>query len=226
MSTSSQYIPAQDAKFDDFQIDFVTVVTANAVAWGIGAAELVPVTAAQTVWTAAWAVAKNKDNRTIAQITAKKLARKNYEAVMRPFIQTRIYRNPLMSNADLLLCGIRPHDSVRTPVPKPAGVPEITVVNRPGNTVSVYFNPPKGEDGSTLRGKPKGVTGLLVVYQMGGNPPTSPKQCSSSATLTRSPKRIVFQPDEAGQRIYLFGCWVNGKGEQGSWTSLNQFLIP
>ena len=224
--SNSKYIPYQDSKFDGFQVDFIAAVTANAATWGISVTELTPLTAAQAVWTPAWAVAKNKDNRTKAQIAVKTQARKDYEAVLRPFIQTRIYRNPVMSNADLLLCGVRPHSSGRTPVPQPVSVPEITVVNRFGNAVSVYFNPPKGEDGSTQRGKPKGVSGMLVVYQMGGTPPANPKQCSSNATLTRSPKRISFQPDEAGQRVYLFGCWVNAKGEQGPWTELNQFLIP
>lgn len=223
---NSQNIPSKDSLFDNFQTDLVTAVTDNATAWGITTGELTALTAAQTPWTGTWAIAKNKDNRTSAQVLAKITARKNYEAVLRPFIQTRIQGNPLMTAADKLLCGIKPRDTVRTRIPVPTGTPLITIVNEAGNSVVIYFHPPQGEPGSTLRGKPKGVTGMVIAIATDvTEPPKNPDECNNREILTRSPKRYTFDPGARGKTVYFFACWVNAKGEQGPWTNLQQFTI-
>lgn len=225
----SDYLPSQDAKFDIFQDDLIGTVSAHVVAWGITPTEIAALTAAQTPWEAAWSVAKNKDNRTRAQITAKKLARKNYTGVLRPFIQTRIQRNPLLTADDIVLCGLKPRDTVRTRIPAPTGTPEITVMNGPGNTVTMYFKSPQGTDGSSQRGKPKGVAALLLVFLRSSGPmpmpPVNPQQCPERVLVSRSPKRFTFEPEDIGQRVYFFACWVNAKGEQGPWTDVQTFLI-
>jgi hypothetical protein len=77
----------------------VTKVTANKLAWGIPDAEITKLTDKQTVWDAAWLIAKYKLNSTSAQRKAKDLARGGYEKVLRPFIQKWIYRNELMDDA-------------------------------------------------------------------------------------------------------------------------------
>lgn len=219
-------IPSRDSDFNDFQDSFITVITANMVAWGFVAAELALLTAAQSIWVAAWVLAKNKDNRTRAQINAKTAARKGYTGVLRPFIQDRIYRNSLMTDENRLECGIKPHDKKRTPITQPTGTPEIKVLAGPGNAVRVYFAPPKAGDGSKLRGKPKGVSGMVVAFQKGGTPPANPEVCTKFDILSRSPKHVTFSPDEVGQRVYLFGCWVNSKGDRGPWTDLQSFMVP
>lgn len=226
MANNSDVFPSQDAKFDDFQIDFADTVTTNAVAWGINAGEITSLTTAQSPWTDTWAVARNKDNRTRSQINAKVTARHSYEAFLRPFIQVRIQGNPLMTDADRLACGVKPRDKVRTRVPVPSGVPELTALPGTGNSMVLYFNPPKAGDGSTQRGKPKGVSGMLLAAQFGGTEPKGPDECTYRIILTRSPKRISFDPSQAGQTIYFFGCWINAKGEQGTWTTVSKFIVP
>ncbi len=222
---TNDVLPSQDAKFDNFQSNLIDVVSTNATAWGITAPEVAALTGAQTPWTSTWAVAKVKTNRTTAQIKAKDDARKAFALVLRPFIQTRIQLNPLLTDADKLTCGIKPRDTVRTRIPAPTATPQLTFVNGPGNGMSLYFNPPKGEDGSSTRGKPKGVAAVKLAIQMGGDPPKSPEDCKNSVTLTRSPKRFSSEPGKAGQPVYAFGCWVNAKGEEGPWSSLVQGIM-
>lgn len=222
---NNDYIPAPDAKFDIFQTDFVSTVTDNATNWGITTDELTSLAGAQDPWNKTWDVAKNKDNRTATQIKAKDEARKNYMAFLRPFIQTRIQLNPLLTAADKMLCGIKPRDTVRTRIPAPTATPQLTVVNGPGSGMTLYFNPPKGETGSSTRGKPRGVMGLIVAMQTDGTVPASPEACNVRLVLSRSPKRFSFPPEDVGKKMYYFGCWVNSKGEQGPWTLMQQFIV-
>lgn len=222
---SNDILPNQDAKFDNFQSNLVSIVTTNATAWGITTGEIDALTDAQTPWTDTWLVAKVKTNRTSAQIKAKDDARKAYSAVLRPFIQTRIQLNPLLTDADKLTCGIKPRDTVRTRIPAPNATPQITLLNGAGNSMSLYFSPPRGEDGSSSRGKPKGVAAIKLAVQMGGDAPNSPEDCRNTLTLTRSPKRFSSDPGKAGQSIYVFGCWLNAKGEEGPWSSLVQGIM-
>lgn len=112
-------IPPADQDFDTLQGILVTKVTANKLAWGIPDAEITKLTDKQTVWDAAWLIAKDKMNSTSAQKKAKDLARGGYEKVLRPFIQKWIYRNELMDDAAVEQCGLRPRDGSQTPSTKP-----------------------------------------------------------------------------------------------------------
>lgn len=117
---NTQPLPATDSDFDTLQAIIVTAVTTNALAWAIPTAEITKLTDKQTVWAAAWLVAKDKQNSTTAQKKAKDLARKAYEKVLRPFIQKWIYRNEAMDESDVEECGLKPRDTTHTPAAKPA----------------------------------------------------------------------------------------------------------
>lgn len=223
-------IPGSDSKFDDFQSNFISTVSTNQVAWGLTPIEIAELTGLQAPWTAIWLITKNPDNRTRAQVNAKVLARKNLTVALRSFIRYRIYGNPLMTDADRLLCGVKPYDSVRTPVPVPNSVPVLSMVNKGTNEMALYFNQPKGEDGSSRRGKPKGAIACIIAVLRGSYPgptppPPTPDNFPERHILTRSPKKFINDPGSAGQTMYIFACWVNGKGEQGPWTDLNTFII-
>lgn len=225
MALNNDVLPSQDAKFDTFQLDFVNTVSINQIAWGITTDEITVLTNAQGFWKTAWQVARNYKNRTTAQVTAKIEARKGYAKVLRPFIKTRIYGNALLTAQDIENCGLKPHKTTRTPIGRPTGTPMVTALADAGNGMRFYFSPPKAEDGSTRRGKPKGVTGIKVVLQVGGEPPKGPEVCTISYQVSRSPRRFSFNPEQIGTRVYLFACWLNSKGEQGPWTTLQQFII-
>ena len=119
-------IPATDSDFDTLQAIIVAAVVLNAAGWDIPLTAITKVTDKQTIWAAAWAIAKDKQNSTSAQKKAKDLARAAYEKVLRTFIQKWIYRNDSMDAADIEECGLKPHDTTHTPVPKPL-LPEVTV---------------------------------------------------------------------------------------------------
>ena len=119
-------LPAPDSDFDILQGILVAAVIAHAAAWNIPAAEITKLTDKQTIWAAAWLIAKDKQNSTSAQKKAKDLARKAYQKVLRPFIQKWIYRNESMDAAAVEECGLKPRETGHTPATIPAQ-PVVTV---------------------------------------------------------------------------------------------------
>ena len=112
-------IPSADSEFDTLQAILVAAVVLNAAGWDIPLTEIAKLTAKQTIWAAAWLIAKDKQNSTTAQKKAKDVARKNYEKVLRPFIQKWIYRNESMDDAAIEECGLKPRDPNHTAASKP-----------------------------------------------------------------------------------------------------------
>ena len=151
MATKDDIIPSSDADFDTLQAILVAAVALNAVAWGIPAGEITKLTDKQTIWDAAWLIAKDKLNSTVAQKTAKTLARNNYEKKLRPFIQKWIYRNELMDASDIEECGLLPHDASHTPATKPDAV---TVTVKHGQWEELI---------SSCSSVPKAIFGCIVT---------------------------------------------------------------
>ncbi|MGE0637629.1 MAG: hypothetical protein AB7G44_07995 [Bacteroidia bacterium] len=218
-------IPPSDSAFDAFQKNFITQISANSALWGFTPAMIAVLTALQMAWDSAWLAASNRFNRTSTQVAAKDLARQLYVAQLRPFIKYHIYGNPLMSNTDRIACGVRPHDTTRTPVPVPSTMPIISIGYNAANQLKIRFKQQPDASGSSLRGKPAGVSRCQIVYVI-GTQPTSPAQCNNLQESGRSP--ITGNIDSAalrGQRLWYYARWVNTSNEYGPWTPLDSFLL-
>jgi len=122
-------LPDKNGSFDILQGIIVKAVSDNAATWKIPTAAIGKLTAKQTIWSGAWAIAKNRKNSTTAQRKDRDIARKNYEKVLRPFIQKWIYLNEEMDEADVKKCGLNPRDTIATRVPVPEA-PHIVTVAR------------------------------------------------------------------------------------------------
>ncbi len=218
-------LPRPDGAFDTFQEVMVGAVTTNLVAWEIPAPELAKLTEKQTIWAAKWLIAKDKKNCTSAQRQGKDTARKNYEAVLRPFIQKWIYLNEVMTDEDIEECGLTPHDKIRTKVPVPETIPLVEILNMPGNVAHVIFRQQLNEPGSSKRGKPEGVS-KCEFYFIIDTEPKSPKDCTMFMQSGRSPIKIPMDAGAGGKKLWFYARWVNPAGEGGPWTTLDSFTIP
>jgi hypothetical protein len=213
-------IPSKDGEFDTFQGNLVATVTANKVAWAIPDPAIAELGTPQAAW-----AAQNKKNVTTSQRTAKNEARTAYEKVLRPFIQKWIYINSNMTAADIELCGLKPHDKHHGNIPAPTTVPLIDVTLAKGNVLEIIFRQGLDEEGSSRRGKPKGVSGCRLYFNIGSEPKT-PSDCPRMGDSTRSPIKVPMPSGIGGQTVWFYACWVNARGDQGPFTKLDSFVMP
>jgi hypothetical protein len=217
-------IPAKDAEFDSFQQNLVSQVTTNMVLWNITAVALGVLTPLQTAWDAAWLVAKIKVNRSPAVIAAKRQARSAYEAALRNFIQASIYRNTAMNDGDIELCGLRPYDRTRTPMPVPTTLPIVNLQRAPGNFFVVRFFRLDDETGAIRRGKPDKVAKIEFAYSL-GTQPANPDATEEHRIATKGPIRVEVPLMFNGQTVWFYARWKNVYDLPGPWTDLDSFVL-
>lgn len=210
-------IPPKDNQFNIFQEDVVTTCDTNKVAWNIPPTTITDLQALQTAWSAAWLIAKDKGNRSMAQVTAKDNARQDFEGSLRPFIQQYVQLNSAVTNADRVSMNIKPKDKNRTKVPVPTTIPMVDMMPGNGSTLLVNFRQQPDAQGSSRRGKPQGVSNCEFYYKVGGEAPVSPAECPVKTTASRSPLTLSFDPAQSGTRVWTYGRWVNTTGQAGPW---------
>ncbi len=218
------YIPAKDYFFNSFQNNLVGQVTTNMVAWNINPAALAVLAPLQAAWLAAWAVAENKVNRSPAAVSLKNQTRRVYEAALRNFIQTNIYRNLTMTIGDVELCGLQPYDHTRTPMPVPTLQPIINLRRAAGNFFEVSFYRLDDETGIIRRGKPDKVAKVEFAFSLNVQP-ADPDACDERKTATRGPIRVELPLIYNGQTVWYYARWKNVYDAAGPWTSLDSFVL-
>src|ERR1051325_6334681 len=103
-----------NAKYDIFVNGFYTQVNTNKVAWVIDPLEVTALLGVLTPWNTTWAISKNRTTSTSADRKNTSLARTALTTFARPFVQKWIYLNTNMTDADIITCGLDPHDRIKT----------------------------------------------------------------------------------------------------------------
>jgi hypothetical protein len=218
-------IPGPDNEFDTLQGILVTAATTNKVAWGIPDAEITKLTDKQAIWVPAWLIAKDKLNSTTAQKKAKDLARKNYEKVLRPFIQKWIYRNELMDEEDVENCGLKPRDTTPSVKPAPATPGNIKIDRSQDEVLKPSCGKAEGAEnyGCILSAEPLpdnvGINehGQLVIKSAPDGPegPGAPSLPVGSVLMVldfSKKRKKIFTELVSGQRYYVHFYSVNSSG--------------
>jgi hypothetical protein len=178
-----------------------------------------------TPWSTAWAVSKNKNTATSADREATQLARRNLTAYLRPFVQTLIMRNANMTDDDIKACGLEPYDKTRTKVTRPDTVPNMEYRNGSVHVINAFFRQGAKQKGVNNRGKPVNVGFCKIAYFIGANPPSNPAEFPRVILASKSPVHIVFDGDDAGEKVTFAACWVSVNNLDGDWTEYQSFNI-
>lgn len=221
----NDYIPRPDNDFNDFQEILVNAVNTNGAAWGIPPADVATLVGPQANWAAAWAIAKNKTNRTQTQVAAKDEARAIYETVLRRFIQQWIYDNPVMTNGQRTSCGLPPHDNTKTPAAVPEHAPEVITKLQDGHGIRFKFRYPDMEDGARILGLPNGVKLVEIVWDF-ELPPNGAAGCRFHSFSLKSTKLLTFPTEDEGKKAVFFARYVTSLGEAGPWSAQRWSVIP
>jgi hypothetical protein len=146
---------------------------------------------------------------------------KSSEKFLRGFVN-QFLRYPPVTSDDRGRMGIPEHDSVRTPIGVPQTRPEFSILIKDIRRLSLSFR----DQGSQSRGKPYGIGGAVVCWEVRDTPPPRPEVLPNSILATYSPYTLTFHEDERGKTVYIAMWWQSESGLQGPWSEVQSAIIP
>lgn len=208
------YIPRPDAEFNTWQDNFVTYLNHNLAALGLTAAELAPVTAAQSQWHTAYHDEVEAQAAAQAAHQSKLAARQDYEALVRPFVR-RLQGDATLADSHRAGMGISVRESTHTPVGVPETRPVATIDTSQRLRHTINFS---DELTPSRRAKPAGVLGCQIWVKIGDPAPVDPHELDFLATDTATPYVAEYDGTAAGKTAHYWLRWANRQGETGPWS--------
>lgn len=216
----ADYIPGPDANFQAWQANFVAYANANLAALGLVAADMTPVTLAQTAWNVAFPAHVTAAAAAKAAKQTKDDARASYVALIRPLVR-RLQASSVVSDAEKASLGI-----TVAATPGPIGPPTTAPIcsiecgNRLQQTLRFVDSATP-----TRKAKPAGVLGVEIWNKVGGEPPASEADLRFVAVDTNAPYVMSFPVEDGGKTNYVWLRWVSPTGERGPWSEQAQATI-
>ena len=205
------YIPAKDADFDSWLLNFTTLLTAAPTDYGLTAPDAVICAASYTSWHAAYLLATDPATRTSPTVAQKDAERAAAEATVRPYAQA-ISKNASVTPEDKTGIGVNLPNTSPVPIPAPTTFPQLGFRSaEPLVHVLQYQDSGLG----TGKKKPFGAIGIEVWRNIGVTPATDPTQCTYYGQFTKSPLRSSFVADNVGKNCTYFARWITRSGPGG-----------
>jgi hypothetical protein len=218
------FIATNDAIFDNWQKNLLYQMAEKIVRskWYIPQEAYNDLLPLQEEWEIRFGAAKNPNDRTRAQITAKREARKVYESALRIFIKAYLTYNPKVSDDERKVLGLPVHKKRRTPAAVPKVYPFFKVDSSVIRRLGIYFF----DDANERRQKPDGVHGAQIRWDFSDIPVVSPEKLIRSEFDTSSPHTIEFNGEDRGRTVYIALRWENTRGEPGPWSEIISAIVP
>jgi hypothetical protein len=196
-------------------------VQAHLTAFNIQEVVFKPLLDLNADWEAAYAKALDPNKGTV-DVADKNRARNALEKAVRAFVKAFLLYSPFVSDKDRDEMQIPIHDTKPTSVSPPTTFPEYSVDTSIPSQLTVGF----WDAESKRRGKPKGVHGAEIRWELRESAPAKAEDLINSDFTTRTPHTLVFTGDKQGQRVYFCLRWENSKGEKGPWGAIMSAVIP
>ena len=224
MAAKKNYIPQNDADFDNFFkgiIQYVAVKTAGATpVWKhIPQEDQDEMSAMYAAWYSAYAVTIKP--HTFQETREKNRAKKDAEKLVREFVN-RFLRYRPVTDADRDNMGIPNRDTIRTPGNLPTEIVAFSFIIKAIRQIDVPFK----VLGAANKAKPKGYDGAVVIWDVLDKPPARPEELSRHKLESRTPYTIKFDETERGKTVYVALAWQNGKGQVGPWSEIQSTVVP
>jgi hypothetical protein len=208
------YMPQGDAAFDTWQANFVSVVSGDLAAYGLGTADMMPVTTAQTAWAASYPAHATAQAAAQSARQTKDADRAAFEAAVRSLVR-RIQATPAVTDTAKAAAGITVPDTIPTPSGPPTTAPAATIDTAQRLQHTIHFR----DAGATTKAKPAGVRGCEIWMKIGPPPPVSAGELTFVTLDTRTPHVITFDGAEAGKLVTYWLRWVSTRDEKGPWSA-------
>ncbi|MBS3913046.1 MAG: hypothetical protein KG003_00960, partial [Bacteroidetes bacterium] len=124
---AASYVPLKKSAFSVFEINLLTIVVANAGAWGILPADVTDLQALQTAFQNAWAISQVSQTATPTDRQTTNLAMAEYVTAIRAFVKQWLKYNPAITPAEMTSMGVTINSTTRHHEPVPAFPPIVSV---------------------------------------------------------------------------------------------------
>jgi hypothetical protein len=226
MAANDDYIPSNDAEFDNWYKNLCQFVTGKTTGdppeWThIPASEVKLLTDNYLVWRVAYIPTLKP--HTPAETLAKNEARKTIKSgIIRPFVgQWLMWKQ--VTDKEREEAGVHVQKSRRSVIPPPSTVPEL----EPRAGVPRQIVVPYRDKGSTRRGKPRDVHGIEVRHAFLDHEPRNIKELANSSFDTKSPLILNFGEEDRGRRVYMAGRWeIEREGIKGEFGDIVSAIVP
>jgi hypothetical protein len=222
---STPYLPNSDSGFNDWLLNFSTLLTASPATYGLAAPDAVLVAAEQSAFAAAYSLAIDPSTRTPVTVANKDAARAAAQVVVRPYA-VEISQNPAVSNGDKTAIGVTVRVTTPTPIPAPVTAPAIELIKASPLVQQLQIRPV----GSTSKGKPFGCIAIEVARIVGTVAATDPAQLRIIGQYGKTPLIQSFVSADQGKIVtyaarYRTRSGPAGVSQHGPWSALQSFVV-
>ncbi|HET9824180.1 MAG TPA: hypothetical protein VFP87_02535 [Chitinophagaceae bacterium] len=232
---ATDYIPAKEEQFQEWQQNFLSVLIASYKKWQIPTEELNYLNELQRSWNEYYAIASKafKETRTCSQVHDKIQARKILTGAIRLFVSRWISRNPCITDQErtILRVTVRENTHKRPPVPstKPVCL-KISHIDHLQLVLDV-----RDERSKEFRRLPEKVKELEVWGVLGDQRTdsliTSNRQLNGYTSFnfvggfTNHRATINFEEGSSGNSFSFRMRWLNSRKEPGPWSDVYSTFI-
>lgn len=207
---ATPYIPARDADFDAWLLNFGFLLAAAPITYGLTAPDVVPLTAAIAAWTPAYAAATTPATRTSATVATKDGARATAEFIGRP-LAIAVRNDSGVSDALKIGLGLTIPNVPPTPIPAPTVAPALSLVSATSLDQRLAYRVP----GALGKAKPFGAIGVEIWRSVGTAFAVDPDQTAYIGSVTKSPFRQSFGALDQGKKVTYYARYVTRSGPAG-----------
>ncbi|MDR1419481.1 MAG: hypothetical protein LBI86_03825 [Treponema sp.] len=219
------YIPKNFQEFDAFYKNYCQIVNARTTgstpAWThIPAARVTDLSGGYAAWYNAWSA--YKDDKTKVKLAAARTAQKEGAGIVREFTNEFIRYSRAVSDDDKRLLGVHIPDPTPSPIPDPATRPEFSLRVKDIRKIRIDFQ----DQGSERRAKPYGMDGAVVHWLVSDHAAQATGELTGSVLATRTPFTLEFADADRGKILSVALQWQNEKGRKGSFSEIQNTIIP
>ncbi len=209
---SNDFIPMDQAAFDEWAWVFKEYVSANYAALGLTASQATEIANAVITLRGSYTDKMQQQNICRGAVEKDRADRKIVKQCLRKYsrhIQGRVETTDTQREG----LGITVRDKIPTPVGVPSIAPELEIdfSQRLRHTVHAGTNP----QNENLNKKPKGVASIELRKKV-GEAPVGPDDMQIVIVMTSSPA-ILDCSGQAGKIVYYVARYLNTKGQPGPW---------
>lgn len=216
----NDYIPKKDSELLLWGTNFTGIVAAYAGKWTIDTGTVTDLQDAMTAYDMNLKIADGP-NRNKVNVERKNVSRAVFVSKVRALVNYQL-KNPVISDADRLMLGLRIHDKTPSTLPVPTEIPALGIEVHNPRQLSIVFRNADSES----KAKPYGVNGAVIVYGLPDTPPAKQSDLPRNVLATRTPHILEFEETERGRTVYIAICWQNEKGQKGPWSDMEQAIVP